>query len=207
MENSLLNRLPAEMRNEIYRLVVTSSTALKVCSSSVTNHDDDDDDGRSGPTATQPALTKVCKKIRAESLGLFYLSNKFNIHITGSPRGNSKLQEDFERQTIEVTRWLRQTTARNHLLISRLKLVMYMPWESGRAVEEWAWFLRKFRRYGYRKSKLKTTVHVLSRMHSLRDVLSLAGKLDAFGAEQAQKAKAFFKDMGIKARTNFTFIG
>ena len=65
-------KLPAEIRNQIYRLVLLSHQKLKI------GTDD----------ALQPDLTKVCRQIRCETLSIFYGNNEFvfdmyNFNCTG----------------------------------------------------------------------------------------------------------------------------
>ncbi|KAK3658348.1 hypothetical protein LTR56_001759 [Elasticomyces elasticus] len=64
--------LPAELRTSIWEYAVTAACRLHV------GGNDDPDDGADRPTLeVQPAITRVSKQIRKESLALFYTLNKF----------------------------------------------------------------------------------------------------------------------------------
>ncbi|KAI5365266.1 hypothetical protein Slin15195_G048020 [Septoria linicola] len=199
MEISPMSKLSAELRNEIYRLALTTNKQLTICSSKL-------HDGRQKkPTATQPPLTKVCKQSRRESLQMFYNLNTFIISVSGAPRGSRDLRADFLRQTMEVALWMRCTEQASHQAISMLKLVVYMPWETGRREGDWSSFVRAFDRYGYRMPKLVATVHLKSQLALLELVLSESG-FEEFKERQKQKAKDFFSGMGLEVKTTFKFI-
>lgn len=69
MAVSLLD-LPAELRNQIYHYVVVDPERISI---DLSNLD--------GPNTKQPALTKVCRQVRAEAITIYYLDNKFNLTI------------------------------------------------------------------------------------------------------------------------------
>ncbi|KAK3063925.1 hypothetical protein LTS18_011639 [Coniosporium uncinatum] len=58
--------LPAELRNHIYRYALTESHELVISDSA---------------PPQQPALTRTCRQIRTEALGIFYLNNGFRCHV------------------------------------------------------------------------------------------------------------------------------
>ena len=65
-QDSLLLKLPAELRNRIYRTALVSSDALDVTDK---------------PRPTEPALLATCKQIRTEALGIYYSENSFLLSI------------------------------------------------------------------------------------------------------------------------------
>jgi len=64
-----LMRLPGELRNEIYRLVLVSNNQLLVTKSSI---------------PTQPPLTMVSRQIRKEAIAIFYRENKFGVEVVNN---------------------------------------------------------------------------------------------------------------------------
>jgi hypothetical protein len=83
MDASPLSRLPAEIRNIIYKLALQSSSTLKLAYSCIRDSAFRaelpllDFDNRRNITA----LTRTCRAIRAESTQLFYSINTFQISI------------------------------------------------------------------------------------------------------------------------------
>ncbi|KAK3653160.1 hypothetical protein LTR56_004696 [Elasticomyces elasticus] len=65
MEHSPLARLPGEMRNRIYRLVLISNSNIRI------NH--------TGPS--HPPLLLTCRAIRAESFVIYWKENQFVVPI------------------------------------------------------------------------------------------------------------------------------
>lgn len=74
--HSPLFKLPAELRNAIWELVVAEDQPLHV-EPPLTYRLDRADVG----TVLQPPLTKTCRAIRTEALPIFYSANKFCIGI------------------------------------------------------------------------------------------------------------------------------
>lgn len=68
MDISPLISLPAELRNAIYIHVFSSRFAVEFDKSPI-----------------QHPLTKVCRQIRQESLGLYYTMTRFNAHLRDGP--------------------------------------------------------------------------------------------------------------------------
>ena len=62
-------RLPAELRNHIYQMVLVKSDLIDTTCSSTFY--------KMQALVAQPALTKVCRQIRAETLPIFYGANVF----------------------------------------------------------------------------------------------------------------------------------
>ncbi|KAJ9635226.1 hypothetical protein H2201_003240 [Coniosporium apollinis] len=65
---NLLMRLPGELRNEIYRLVLVKKKTLRVTKDSIPK---------------QPQLTRVSRQIRKEAISIFYRENEFMVHAWG----------------------------------------------------------------------------------------------------------------------------
>ncbi|KAF2165399.1 hypothetical protein M409DRAFT_24249 [Zasmidium cellare ATCC 36951] len=70
---SRLLRLPAEIRNQIYQLLVVQDTTIEVIERGSRY--------RLSPDLKQPPLSLVCRQIRHEVLSVFYSENTFNITI------------------------------------------------------------------------------------------------------------------------------
>ncbi|KXT18894.1 hypothetical protein AC579_3522 [Pseudocercospora musae] len=117
MSLSRLSALPAEIRNAIYEYVVTTEQA-------VTFRLDAFQQEYYAP-AVQPALTRVSRKVRAESLPLYYECNEFVLH-TESPKAE------------DAWKWLRS----NHMylpIMRRLTLwIRYVPFADPRASSQGA---------------------------------------------------------------------
>ena len=64
--------LPPEMRNRIYEAVVISARPLHIPSACYHGKE---------ASAVEPAITRVNKQLRRESLGMFYSMNAFEYHI------------------------------------------------------------------------------------------------------------------------------
>lgn len=191
MENSSLNRLSAELRNEIYELVLAQDKPLVICS----EHPNPDS------TAVQPPLTRVCRQIRAEALELFYYCNTFVIEMISSrlwdwddyilwnfpyePEyetwGEFEMPvpgtqcEILERRTYEVSEWLKCTDRKYHDVIKKAELLICMPeehWEDrdwdGNLTDVYNWvpLTKTLRQCGYGGSggqqRLKATVRLIS---------------------------------------------
>ncbi|CAK4033259.1 Hypothetical predicted protein [Lecanosticta acicola] len=105
---ALLN-LPAELRNRIYEYAVISSDRLLV--PSTCKHDD-------RPTAQQPALTKVNRQVREETIKTFYAENVFVYHIHRC---------DFEY----MFEWMTAIGLENRSSVRKLQLVIKDRWTCG----------------------------------------------------------------------------
>lgn len=67
---SPLGRLPGELRNRIYELLVPSGSTFEVTTDTAAR--------------TQPSVSKVCRQLRAETLPIYYAANIFILEIRGS---------------------------------------------------------------------------------------------------------------------------
>ncbi|KAM3417275.1 hypothetical protein BST61_g5531 [Cercospora zeina] len=142
MENSPFNKLSAELRNKIYELALAHDTPLAVCK----KHPDPDS------TAVQPPLTRVCRQIRDEALGMFYQFNTFVMELISSqiwkwpaddkwgfPLERLKekeqrcddtehaptwISEILDRRTWEVSEWLKCTSQEHHDVIKKANIVI-----------------------------------------------------------------------------------
>jgi hypothetical protein len=90
-ESSPLLRLPAELRNDIYRLVVVSPNAIRV-----------------GVTGfSEPPILSVSKQIRRETSVILYAENNFdvdiyNYDITSCQKWNEKLRAAHWRHELHT---------------------------------------------------------------------------------------------------------
>jgi hypothetical protein len=73
-ERTHLLTLPAELRNQIWQLVVVSDVPLAIV----------------GSSPEQPGLTRACRQTRNEALGFFYRKNTFNCTIANYDPSNFK---------------------------------------------------------------------------------------------------------------------
>lgn len=91
--------LPAEMRNEIYMMVLTSPSTIRMT-----------------PTGYErPAILNTCKAIRAEAIAVYYYNNKFRISVSQySPAPFIKLYKVFES--------INRTLGTNTLVAKKLQL-------------------------------------------------------------------------------------
>ena len=91
--------LPAEIRNEIYMMVLTSPSTIRMT-----------------PTGYErPALLNTCKAIRAEAIAVYYYNNKFRISVSQySPAPFIKLYKVFES--------INRTLGTNTLVAKKLQL-------------------------------------------------------------------------------------
>lgn len=108
-------RLPPELRNVIYRLVLVTF---------------DNKGGLFPVFLTQPALTRVNRQIRKETLGIFYAENKFamNIHIL-DPWKTDHLEE---HQRLRFLRSVKLLAVSGHFdLIQQLEIFGYSPKPQG----------------------------------------------------------------------------
>lgn len=113
MENSHLNRLPAELRNRIYELVVVQEQSIPVIIGPINGHPGG---VRSGSLPGSEARTSInllhtCKQVKAESQPLFSGSNTFELYAL--PENAAQALENFVLNT---------TTKRNLFLLRRLKV-------------------------------------------------------------------------------------
>lgn len=100
MEASPLGRLPAELRNEIYWLVLEAQDPIQIyCVNK------DFFQARRVPLA----ITATCRAIRSESLGIFYASNTFELH--------PELRADPEAvEVVDLCAWVRAIGIKNFKL-------------------------------------------------------------------------------------------
>ncbi|KAK4546294.1 hypothetical protein LTR36_001971 [Oleoguttula mirabilis] len=75
MDNSPLARLPAELRNYIYKVAVKSDRPVKI------RLDSKNKQLKMVTYGRVLALTETCRRLRDESLGLFYASNHVSITL------------------------------------------------------------------------------------------------------------------------------
>lgn len=92
MDVSHLMRLPPEIRNLIYEHVFRSPFAVTM-----------------SDQAIEHSLTRTCKKVRAESLTMFFTMTSFNAHLADGP-------------VAPLVRWLQVLKSENVLAIKQLHL-------------------------------------------------------------------------------------
>ncbi|CAK1366566.1 unnamed protein product [Cercospora beticola] len=195
MENSPPEKLPAELRNEIYRLVVSADKPLTVCAQSPGYH-----------KAIQPPITRVCRQIRDESLGVFYHCNDFVFEVVSAECWGDP-ECDITDRSCEIERWLECSTEKNRAAIRNLLIVCgeysdcCLDGDS-----EWQDLAEILLGYGYggkgeQKNKFKCTIHVhlvFQYWGSLMRVMRRAGTdPEAYSLEQVAKSTKLFEDLGF----------
>lgn len=137
---SRLLDLPAELRTYIFELVVTSDKYLVTFRLDKYQQDTHQE-------ATQPALTRVSKQLRRESLLLFYTANTFVLHSEGAKAEEGhKWARCNERYLTEMTSlviWQRFVTLTNARSESNgaLEVSLQRPkaGERWRVGDHWRW--------------------------------------------------------------------
>jgi len=92
---SLLDKLPAELRNTVYSLVLTQENHVKVAHWK----------------SFTPALLQTCTAIRTEAKGIFWSTNVFEVEFDGT-----------ETQLHLATKWLKMLDADQATLVTRLTI-------------------------------------------------------------------------------------
>lgn len=89
-EGCLLRQLPAELRNETYYLVLPTNTVIDTRGVKTYEKPDPEyldcrhveaKEGFSEPYWNQVGITQACRALRGESLGIYYGTNTFVVHI------------------------------------------------------------------------------------------------------------------------------
>lgn len=97
MAESRLTKLPAELRNQVYRYVVVSEEAINITRPPIRAH---------------TALLQVCKQMRTEATKMFYSENTFRV-----PEGHVK--------SVDLTSWITSVVGKdNATFISSLKIAL-----------------------------------------------------------------------------------
>lgn len=195
MENSPLGRLSSELRNEIYELALTADKPLTICTKlslpSGTPR---------APTGSQPALTRVCRQVRKETLTMFYHTNTFLIEVCGPrPTGASP---NLAREQKEVVAWLFGLERKHHASICNLHLTIDMSLIASRYSPDWRGLMEVLESFHYHgkheeEQKLKVTVRLNKDMV---DWMSRSGSADEAAAYAEQKEKdavEFFEAEGM----------
>ncbi|GIZ47088.1 hypothetical protein CKM354_001018900 [Cercospora kikuchii] len=231
MENSSLNKLSAELRNEIYELVLAQDKPLVICS----EHPNPDS------TAIQPPLTRVCRQIRAEALELFYYCNTFVIEMISSrlwdwddyilwnfpyePEYETwgeydmpvpcSQREILERRTYEASEWLECTSQKHHDIIKKVKVMVSTYADDWDHYEEEhvgtyniKTLVKKLRECGYGgiegQQKLKVTVHLVSEYTTDDELLWVyGGSADERCMEMKTNARKFFEEQGLEVEVTW----
>lgn len=110
MDNSPLSRLPAELRNTIYTLVLVTGKETVLCETN------DNESFHWQP----PALLHACSQLRLEASPIYYAANIFTV--------NCKLRENFEelheRTDAALAAWLRDALdAQARSLVREVRLL------------------------------------------------------------------------------------
>ena len=98
-----LLELPAELRNRIWEQVIVKEGPISLAPAS------DLADGEELETGAQPALSRVCRQIREETLPMFYAHNIFRLHPENmrrykASRSKKPLLRSLRRHTEKLRR-------------------------------------------------------------------------------------------------------
>ncbi|KAM3417274.1 hypothetical protein BST61_g5530 [Cercospora zeina] len=153
MENSPFGKLSAELRNNIYKLVLEADKPLAVCSQSPDLY-----------TAAQPPITRVCRQIREETLQMFYHSNTFAAEIMSDIHWNSSPDDDVIQRADEIEEWFDCMSSKYLDTIQHLCLMIVSPesCELSHNRKDWQYLVKTLKRLGLvgddGKGKLKAFV-------------------------------------------------
>lgn len=143
MENSLLVRLPPELRNDIYELLFTLAKPVKMRlkgrnGKSVLRAKND-----LGATGQALALTRTCRAIHDESAALFYATNTF--YIESAVISRSFKMYDYTNAVLGVEEWMR-VRQHHHQEPKHVELDLgtWVPWIDGYTAEDSAQIARRF---------------------------------------------------------------
>lgn len=180
MENSLFSKLSAELRNDIYKRVLSADRSLAICS---------------GPSdlrkAKQPPITRVCSQIREETLQMFYHCNTFVAEISA----HTNWTPDPDRWVIgkidKIEHWLQCTTAQNLANVQDLRLVMTLPdycyFED--AEDDWEGLNQALRRFGLVEDGANPKMKVIACLRAT------TGDFKDFRERRKRETKAFFDSL------------
>lgn len=207
MEISNLNKLSAELRNAIYELVLVQDKPLVVCRKHLTPE----------LTAVQPALTRVCRQIREETLGMFYHGNTFVMEVISvfdTIPYNCMTNERIE----EVAAWLRcmhqehlDSIKEPGLVISTLEMVYFIN-------VDWDPLIDRLKQCAYirdgKDQKLKAVVYIVpddeedacDSRDRTRQKLGDARYVELIEEEEG-KARGFFAELGMDVEVIYTEVG
>ena len=103
--------LPAELRNRIYHLALTRPDTINVTSFDIAKP-------QFNSSATQPALTQICRQIRNEALPVFYNQNCF----TGSYVADEEVLEHVFAGWVLLERSIEEYLVASGWMVARLEL-------------------------------------------------------------------------------------
>lgn len=205
MQNSPLEKLPAELRNKIYRLVVSDNKPLTVCARSPGYH-----------KAIQPPITRVCRQIRDESLTMFYHCNEFVFEVTPAESW-TETRWDIADRVWEIERWLHSTSENYRAAIRGLLIVCGSNCRAPDCESMWQVLAEMLESYGYgyggkeaKNNKLKCTIHI----HLVFDLwaswlfanLPAGTSLEIYRREQETKSTKLFEDLGLDAHVTSEMV-
>ncbi|CAK1366565.1 unnamed protein product [Cercospora beticola] len=207
MDKSPLGRLSAELRNEIYQLLVLADKPLAVCK----NHSTPES------SATQPPITRVCRQIREESLGMFYHGNIFIMELISTTFwGHHPDWDDIHERTKEVTAWLQCTNQKNHDSTKHPVLMICVHVCERLKYVDWEPLMKALKACGYGRNseeeqKLKVTVHIISDEANYENFAYsydrvTYGRVREFIQEMKDEASELFDASGLNVKVNLTWL-
>ncbi|KAK4623073.1 uncharacterized protein CLAFUR5_06851 [Fulvia fulva] len=133
MDQSPLNKLPAELRNRIYELVLPRPGPCQIRKTIYRKSIYGEQE------AEQPAMTRTCRQIRHESLTMFYASRDFCVNII-EPQDSTcyytnLVERDFQQKISIFKTWL-ECTRTHHSAIQLLSLRIEMNERAFRQVQK-----------------------------------------------------------------------
>lgn len=168
-------KLPAELRNIIYKLVLVATPTTTVTS------------------RTQPPLTKVCKQVRNEALSIYYAYNQFLVTVSDKSLGANERFHNLSMESISKLRTLDFYWTINKRAFDKI-LTICFDFSNGSFAatscysRNWNGAIRKYKHTGFDvppssalntlvKSELKTYA---STGLTLESILRLATRFEAF---------------------------
>lgn len=141
MDQSPFNKLSAELRNCIYDEVLASEKRSVVDINT--------------KQAAQPAITRVCRQMRDETLLLFYSSGTFYAHLI------LDWKRSYSKYAVALNEWLLDTSAACHQSVPCLALTLQTGQSPMWWLEHDLRLLGKMLRHaGYQSHRLRTIVKI-----------------------------------------------
>ncbi|KAK4544186.1 hypothetical protein LTR36_004396 [Oleoguttula mirabilis] len=109
MDRSPLAKLSPELRNSIWKLLVTEDEPLQVSVTLPT-------------TVVPPPITKVCRQIRSECHLMFYAMNTFRLDIPSgdecAAEGEAAVTDLFQESVAKAILWMEAVMVESHKVVS-----------------------------------------------------------------------------------------
>ena len=187
MESSHFAKLPAELRDQIWELVLANEATEAV----IINH----------VQACTPAISRTCRQIRSESLSMFYQRNIFKIVIHADCARHLVPTCSWHRSWLRLydeakllERWLDRVPPECHFKVRILHIVNEIwgpdfPSQWHKQHDTWVRIARKLERYGYTDGRLNVSAYFISFPETLHRQVQI---------DPAQAVKIAFGKVGLR---------